>query len=123
MYPLFVAVLILLALAAIGDDDSDAFGRAVLAALVVTVAFGALYVVARGSLGLGDVKLAAVLGLSLGWLSWGTVVIGFLFGFVIGAVVGLVLVAAGRIGRRDHLPFGPFLAAGTLLTLLLQLPR
>lgn len=123
VYPLTLAVAILLAVAALGDDDWTAFVRATMAGLVSVAAFGILHLLSPGGLGLGDVKLVAVLGMSLGWLGWGEVALGALLGFVIGAVVGLALVLGGRVGRRDHLPFGPFLAAGTLLTLLLQLPE
>jgi leader peptidase (prepilin peptidase) / N-methyltransferase len=123
VYPLDAAVPVLLAVAAAGDDDWSAFGRALLAGVVAVTAFGALHLVSPRSLGLGDVKLVAALGTSLGWLGWGALAVGAVLGFAIGAVVGLALVLAGRLGRRDHLPFGPFLAAGTLVTLLLQLPR
>jgi leader peptidase (prepilin peptidase)/N-methyltransferase len=123
VYPLDLVMPALLALAALGDDDWSAFGRALLAALVAVATFGCLHFASPRSLGLGDVKLVAALGMSLGWLGWGELAVAAVLGFVIGAVVGLALVAAGRLGRRDHLPFGPFLAAGTLVTLLTQLPR
>jgi len=123
VYPLDLAMPVLLAVAALGDHDWSAFGRALLAGLVAVAAFAALHLASPRSLGLGDVKLVAALGTSLGWLGWGALAVGAVLGFVIGAAVGLALVVAGRLGRRDHLPFGPFLAAGTLLTLLLQLPR
>jgi leader peptidase (prepilin peptidase)/N-methyltransferase len=123
VYPLTLAVAVLLVVAAIGDGDRSALGRAVLAALVAVAVFAALHLASPGSLGLGDVKLVGVLGLALGWLGWAALAWGAILAFVAGALVGLVLVAAGRLGRRDHLPFGPFLAAGALATILLQLPR
>ncbi len=123
VYPLTLSVAALLVVAAIGDDDRAAFGRALLAGVAAAAAFAGLHLASPRSLGLGDVKLVGVLGLALGWLAWAALAWGAILGFAAGALVGLVLVAAGRLGRRDHLPFGPFLAAGTLGTILLQLPR
>jgi len=59
-----------------------------------------------------------VLGLALGWLGWDELVLGLFCGFLAGAVVGGVLIVLRRRGRKDHLPFGPFLAFGTLVALL-----
>jgi leader peptidase (prepilin peptidase)/N-methyltransferase len=73
-------------------------------------------------MGMGDVKLAVLLGLYLGWLSLGHVLLGLLLGFVLGSVVGLGLLAAGVRGRKDHLPFAPFLAAGAVMAVLVGRP-
>ena len=123
VYPLTAAVAALLVVAAAGDGDWGALGRALLAGAVAVGAFAVLHLASPHSLGLGDVKLVGVLGMGLGWLGWASLAWGAILGFVAGALVGLVLVATRRLGRRDHLPFGPFLAAGTLGTILLQLPR
>jgi leader peptidase (prepilin peptidase)/N-methyltransferase len=69
-------------------------------------------------MGFGDVKLAFVLGLSLGWLGWDEALFGLFLGFVYGAVVGLALLALRLRERNQPLPFGPFLAAGTLTAVL-----
>lgn len=63
-------------------------------------------------LGFGDVKLAALLGLYLGWLGWAEVAVGGFLGFLLGGLVGLVLVATGVAGRKTHIPFGPFMLLG-----------
>jgi leader peptidase (prepilin peptidase)/N-methyltransferase len=118
VYPLAVGTLVLLALAAVGDDAWPAFGRAILGGLASTTALGALHLVSPRSMGFGDVKLAFVLGLVLGWLGWSELVLGLFCGFLAGAVVGLALIALRHRGRKDHLPFGPFLAFGTLVVLL-----
>jgi leader peptidase (prepilin peptidase)/N-methyltransferase len=81
-------------------------------------ALGALHVVSPRSMGFGDVKLAFVLGLVLGWLGWSELVLGLFCGFLAGAVVGISLIVLRHRGRKDHLPFGPFLAFGTLVVLL-----
>ena len=74
-----------------------------------------LYVVSKGGLGDGDVRLSPLLGAYLGWLGLGFVPVGLFLGFLFGAVVGVAAMALGRAGRRTAIPFGPFLAAGTIV--------
>ena len=69
-------------------------------------------------MGFGDVRLSFLLGLFLGWLGWADVLGGLFAGFLYGAVIGIVLIAVGRRGRRQQIPFGPFLAAGTMTFVL-----
>jgi leader peptidase (prepilin peptidase)/N-methyltransferase len=118
VYPLAAGTLVLLTVAALGDDAWGALGRAVLGAVVAMIALGVLHLVSPRSMGFGDVKLAFVLGLVLGWLGWSELVLGLFCGFLAGAVVGLALIVLRHRGRKDHLPFGPFLAFGTLVVLL-----
>jgi leader peptidase (prepilin peptidase) / N-methyltransferase len=118
VYPLAIATLVLLVVAAVGDGDWGALGRAVLGGVAAAVALGVLHLASPRSMGFGDVKLAFVLGLVLGWLGWSELVLGLFCGFLAGAVVGIALIALGRRGRKDHLPFGPFLAFGTVVVLL-----
>ena len=118
VYPLALATLALLTLAAVGDGAWDALGRAVLGGVAGMVTLGVLHLASPRSMGFGDVKLAFVLGLALGWLGWGELVLGLFCGFLAGALVGVALIALRRRGRKDHLPFGPFLAFGTLFALL-----
>jgi leader peptidase (prepilin peptidase)/N-methyltransferase len=78
--------------------------------------------VVRTGLGLGDVKLLALLGLVLGWAGWGVLLAGIFLGLVVGSVVSLVLIAARRATWRTAVPFGPPLLAGAVLALALQGP-
>lgn len=82
------------------------------------VAFGLLYVAARGGFGDGDVRLAALLGAYLGFVGLDHVVVGLFLGFVLASVVGVALIAVGKAGRRTALPFGPFMALGAVVTLM-----
>ncbi len=63
-------------------------------------------------LGFGDVRLAPVLGLSLGWLGWRYVVLGFFAANLIGALIGFGLIVAKKVERQQRVPYGVFLALG-----------
>ncbi len=91
--------------------------RAFLAAAVLGAVYLMLFVVGRGSFGFGDVKLAVLLGLLLGYLSWGTVLLGGLFPPLLNAPVVIVLLVARRVGRRGSVPFGPAMLTGALLAI------
>jgi leader peptidase (prepilin peptidase)/N-methyltransferase len=107
----------LLLLAAVPGQDWDALLRAVLAAVVLFAVFLVLALISPSGMGMGDVKLAGLLGLYLGWLGWGAVVVGAAAGFVVQAVVALVLLAGRRIGLRGELPFGPAMLVGAALAI------
>ncbi|MGN7762017.1 prepilin peptidase [Paenibacillus sp. 22594] len=65
-----------------------------------------------GGMGMGDVKLFALLGWVVGWQG---VIVAFLIACALGAAVGGCLQLVGIIGKKQHVPFGPFLVTGTLL--------
>ena len=119
-YPAFVVVLVLLGAAALLEGEPGRLGRGLLAA-----AAGALFFVPAwffAAMGLGDAKLVPTLALALGWLSWPAVLIGFYAAFLLGGLAALyALLVLGR-GRRSKLPFGPWLAAGAVLGVLVAGP-
>jgi leader peptidase (prepilin peptidase) / N-methyltransferase len=118
VYPLTLVMIVLLTIAAVGDDDFDAIERGLIAGVVSFAIFFLLHLVSPRSMGFGDVKLSFVLGLSLGWLGWGEVIVGLFLGFFYGAIIGLFLIATRARSRNQALPFGPFLAAGALTAIL-----
>lgn len=118
VYPLAAVSVALLALAAVADGDGAALLRAVLAGLVGFGVLLVIHLISPRGMGFGDVKLSFVLGLFLGWLGWGELVLGLFLGFVYGAVIGMLLIATRVRSRKDHIPFGPFLAAGALTAVL-----
>jgi leader peptidase (prepilin peptidase)/N-methyltransferase len=122
VYPLAVALVALFGLAAVLEDAGDAYVRALLGGLAAFAFFLTVHLVAPRGMGFGDVKLSFCLGIALGWLSWGSVFLGLFLGFLLGAVVGVTLIATGTRTRKDHVPFGPFLAAGTVLAILAGQP-
>ena len=117
LLPTGLAVLVLLGLAALVDGTPTAFLRALLAAAAGFGVFLALALINPSGLGLGDVKLAAVLGLALGHLGWEAAFLGLLAAFVLMALVGVVLLALRRVTRSSALPFGPFMLLGALLAI------
>lgn len=88
------------------------FGAAALFALFLLAAL-----LSPAGMGMGDVKLAGVLGLLLGYGGLAVVVLGMLVAFVVHAVVSLVFVLSRRAGRRTALPFGPALSLGAAVAL------
>lgn len=112
LYPGGAMTGVLLLVGAAVDRTPGRLGSAALGAGLCLVGMGVLWALGRGALGMGDVKLAAVLGLACGY--WGVEVAlrAVLSGFLIGGVVALGLMIARRAHRRTQLPFAPFLVAG-----------
>jgi leader peptidase (prepilin peptidase)/N-methyltransferase len=107
----------LLAVAAVATGNGAPLLRSVLGAVVLYVVFVALVLISPRSIGMGDAKLAALLGLYLGWLGWEVLLLGTAAGFVVQAVLALVLLATRRIGLRGELPFGPAMLIGAALAI------
>jgi leader peptidase (prepilin peptidase) / N-methyltransferase len=116
-----IGAALLLAAAAFGGNWTAAtrglLAMALLFALYLAIASGY-----RGGMGLGDVKLAGVLGLYLGWLGWSSVLVGAFAGFLLGGLVGVALLVTRHAGRRTALPFGPFMLTGALVAVFLADP-
>ncbi|HEX5088229.1 MAG TPA: prepilin peptidase [Nocardioides sp.] len=110
-YPVLCALLAL-------DGDPHALLRAAIGGVVLFAFYLVVAVVAVGAMGFGDVKLAGVVGAMTAYLSWGTLLSGAFLGFLLGAVAGLLLIAAGRAGRRSAVPFGPFMLLGAWTAVL-----
>jgi leader peptidase (prepilin peptidase)/N-methyltransferase len=108
---------VLLAVAALASGEWSALLRAVLSAVVLFVVFFLLVMISPRSIGMGDAKLAVLLGLYLGWLGTSVLVLGIAAGFVVQAVLALVLLATRRIGLRGELPFGPAMLLGAALVI------
>lgn len=100
------------------DWDAARMLRATICAILAGLVFLLLALAVPGGLGLGDVKLAALLGLALGWWGYFSVLQGLASGFVIGGVVSLVLICARRATRHTHVALGPSLLIGALGALL-----
>lgn len=116
-YPILIS---LLAVSAIACHDAGALARALLGGLALAVGYLLLALLRPGQLGGGDIKLAGIAGLVLGWLGWPTLIAGAALGFVLSALVSLALLAARRITLHSAVCFGPFLLGGALLAMLIS---
>jgi leader peptidase (prepilin peptidase) / N-methyltransferase len=103
----------------LGLGEPQRLGRALLAAVLVGLAYLMVAILPGGGLGLGDVKLAAVLGFLLGYLGWPAVAIGLVAPHLINGPVVLFLLLTRRARRGTALPFGPALLGGALAAVAL----
>lgn len=107
----------LLVAAVLFGAPPSALGRAVVGMVVLFGFYLLLRLLSRRGLGGGDVKLAGVLGLYLGWIGWEALAIGALAGFVVGGATGVVLMVARRADRRTRIAFGPAMLIGAWLVI------
>jgi leader peptidase (prepilin peptidase)/N-methyltransferase len=118
VYPAFVAGWLGLVVAALTDEEP---GRLVDAAIGAAIFGGFFFVVAfivPHGMGGGDVKLAFVLGTFLGYLGApGLVLVGMFLSFLVGGVIGVAVMLATGGSRKMQVPFGPFLAVGSVVAI------
>jgi leader peptidase (prepilin peptidase)/N-methyltransferase len=117
--PSYVVAAALFVPAMIARGDWGTAARALLAAGVLWVLFE---IISRFGMGRGDVKLAPLLGLYLGWLGWSWVAVGMFAAFLLGGLVGVVLIALRVACRKTRIPFGPYLLAGAFLAVFAAAP-
>jgi leader peptidase (prepilin peptidase)/N-methyltransferase len=110
--PSYGVGVVLLGSAALAAADGARFVQSVLGMLAMFVAYFLMALPRRQGIGMGDVKLAGVLGLHLGWLGWGSVAVGFFSAFLLGGVISVALLMMRRAGRSSRIPFGPWMIAG-----------
>lgn len=116
--------LVLVVGVGLATGQGDSLVRALLGMLVVRSFFWVLWRLRSAGMGFGDVRLAALVGLVLGWVGWGPLAVGVWTGFVVFALPGLAL----AIWRRDRsllrkpFPYGPFMLAGAVVGLAWGLP-
>ncbi len=115
--PTFVAVAFLAALAAALTSDPDALVTAAIGSAATFAFFFVIWFVLPRAWAYGDVRLAGLLGLALGYVGVGALVVGIWVGFLLGGVGGLLL-ARLRIFHQRHIPLGPFLVLGALIGLV-----
>jgi leader peptidase (prepilin peptidase)/N-methyltransferase len=108
---------LLLTLAAINIGETARIATMFGAFIATLVFFLVLSFMSKGGIGSGDVRLAPVLAMFLGWMGWSHVYIGLASGFVLGGIWALALLITGKANRSSHIPFGPFLCVGAVATL------
>jgi len=110
-------VALLLDAAATGDSWPNLL-RGLICAGVAFAMFLVMALISPSGMGFGDVKLAALLALHTGWLSWQLAIVAVLAGFLLGGVASLVLVATRRATLRTAIAFGPALLVGAWLAVV-----
>jgi len=120
--PSYVVAAVLLLAAAVAAGSWQPAGRALLAMAALYVGYWLLAFVYPDGMGFGDVKLAGLLGLYLGWLGWNSVWVGTFAGFLVGGVVGVTLLVTRRASGRTAIPFGPAMLVGGFLAVFAATP-
>jgi len=117
VYRTTALVMPLLIVCAFFDDAGSVLGMFV-GGFALWMVMRVLEVLARGGLGGGDVALAGLLGMYLGWISYEALVIGLVTAFMVGGVFALLLLITLRANRATRFAFGPFLIVGALVAVL-----
>jgi leader peptidase (prepilin peptidase)/N-methyltransferase len=117
IYPTLILVALLLVMASAATHEWDRLFTGAIYAAGWFVVFFLMNFASPRVLGFGDVRLAPLLGLALGWLGWRYVALGFFSANLIGAVIGISLIALKRMNRNQPVPYGVFLAAGAALAI------
>ena len=117
--PLLATGLVLLAGAALAQGAADDLLRGLAGSVILFISYLILALTSRNGLGMGDVKLAAPLGLYLGYLGWSQLFYGGALGFVAGGLASLVLVLRNRGNKPREVAYGPSMLVASLAAILL----
>ncbi|KRE64355.1 peptidase [Arthrobacter sp. Soil736] len=116
--PLVLALLSAgLALFAVSSTATAGWGellRAAAGAAILFVVYLILAIISPSGIGMGDVKLAAPVGLYLGYLGWSHLFYGGALGFVVGGIYSFVLIRLNRAEKTSEVAFGPSMLAAAL---------
>ncbi len=106
-----IAIIFLFRISDFGLRISPLFTNYLLAVMIASGFFLGIFLISRGRwMGFGDVKLAILLGLLLGFPN---ILVGLFLAFLLGAVAGLTSMALHKKGLKSEMPFAPFLILGT----------
>ncbi|MCQ1987727.1 prepilin peptidase [Arthrobacter sp. zg-Y844] len=115
--PSYPVAAVLLAGAALAGGEPERVGAMLLGAAALWIGFFALRLLSPAGMGFGDVKLAGLLGLYLGFLGAGHVLAGVVAAFVFGGLWGLALIITRRGTASSTVAFGPFLLLGAAVAM------
>lgn len=120
LYPSLAVLPVLLALPAVATGAWASLVASGVGGVALFAIYFVLAVISPGGIGMGDVKLAALIGMALGFLGWTPMLIGGTAGFVVGGLTSLVALLSGRAGLKTALPYGPAMLAGAFVGILLS---
>lgn len=118
--PTLAALVVVGGVDAMITGDSTAMIRAAWGMLILGGFYAALRLLSREGMGGGDVKLAAVIGLILGWHSWQALAVGAASAFVLGALFAVSLMMLRRADGSTRIAFGPWMLLGALLGIVMR---
>lgn len=113
--PAYAVSMILFSAASILSGDYASLARAGIGMVILATAYFAMAFAYPGGMGLGDVKLAGLIGIYLGWIGWGALVVGAFAAFLLGGIYAVALLLARRANRKSGIPFGPWMLVGAWL--------
>jgi leader peptidase (prepilin peptidase)/N-methyltransferase len=117
--PAYIVAAVLFAGEAILGGDYSALIRAGIGLGAMWLAYALMRLVYPKGMGFGDVKLAGVLGIFLGWSGWGSLVVGAFAAFILGGLFGIIVILVKKGGRKTGIPFGPWMLAGAWIGIFL----
>lgn len=112
VFPSYVVGIVLLGAAGLVSGDYAALLRAGIGLAALWAVYLVMALAYPGGMGFGDVKLAGVLGLFIGYVGWGSLIVGAFSAFLLGGLFALGLLIARRANRKSGIPFGPWMLAG-----------
>lgn len=116
--PSYVVAAVLLAASGLLRQDFDALLWAAIGCVALWMAYFAMAFIYPAGMGFGDVKLAGLLGMYLGFLGLGPLLIGAFAAFLLGGLFALGLVITKRASRKSGIPFGPWMLLGAWVGIL-----
>jgi leader peptidase (prepilin peptidase) / N-methyltransferase len=119
VFPAYAVSSVLLLAASLAGHDGAVFWRVLAGGALLWAFYFTIRFAYPAGMGFGDVKLAGVLGMYLGYLGFEYLLWGTFASFLLGGAYGLLLVLLRRGTLSSHIPFGPFMVAGTWVALLL----
>ncbi|GAA1941601.1 A24 family peptidase [Agromyces allii] len=121
---MWAAILLgaLVIVASLAADEPEAIGRALIGGVGLFAVYLLLAIVSRGGMGMGDVKLAGVLGLVLAYFGWAELFVGAFAAFLLGGIAGIALLLTRKAGRRTAIPFGPWMLLGAWVGIVFGQP-
>jgi leader peptidase (prepilin peptidase)/N-methyltransferase len=118
IYPTLAVTIPLLVVAAAADGSWGHLRNAAIGGVAGFLVLLAIHVAVPRGMGFGDVRLAGVIGMMLGWLGLRYLFLGLFLAFLLASIIGVALIAARLRSRKDAVPFGPFMALGAVLAVL-----
>lgn len=113
--PTLAVLIALVGIDALATGQNGSLLGAIIGMLVLGGLYAVLRALSRGGVGGGDVKLAAVIGVVLGWHGWQALAVGAASAFVLAALYALTLMSMRRANRSTRIAFGPWMIVGAAL--------